>query len=192
MIVSSQALQAQRILAGRHPAAGSFLSHSIFSLSTISRHSQFDDLHGVSMGLFCPTHESKFSTPRCKYGNSLDGCDGKERATCAKVDSPLPPDDAGPELEIVKQILNYFLRNSKAADTLEGIARWRLLEEQVHRSFQQTELALTWLVEQGFLEEVKTVGSSRIFRLAPQGMEKTARFLAGEKSAQKDKKKPDQ
>jgi Fe2+ or Zn2+ uptake regulation protein len=108
------------------------------------------------------------------------------------VDSSLPPDDAGPELEIVKQILNYFLRNSKAADTLEGIARWRLLEEQVHRSFQQTESALAWLVKQGFLEEVETVGSSRIFRLAPQGHEKTARFLAGEKSAPKDKKKPEQ
>jgi DNA-binding PadR family transcriptional regulator len=91
----------------------------------------------------------------------------------------------------VKQILNYFLRNSKAADTLEGIARWRLLEEQVHRSFQQTESALAWLVEQGFLE-VETVGSRRIFRLAPQGQEKTARFLAGEKSAPKDKKKPEQ
>jgi hypothetical protein len=107
------------------------------------------------------------------------------------VDSSLPPDDAGPELEIVKQILNYFLRNSKAADTLEGIARWRLLEEQVHRSFQQTESALAWLVKQGFLEEVETVGSSRIFRLAPQGQEKTARFLAEEKSARTDKKKPE-
>lgn len=90
----------------------------------------------------------------------------------------------------MKQILNYFLRNSKAADTLEGIARWRLLEEQVHRSLQQTESALAWLVEQGFLEEVETVGSSRIFRLAPQGQEKTARFLGGEKSARKNKKKP--
>jgi hypothetical protein len=105
------------------------------------------------------------------------------------VDSALPPDDAGPELEIVKQILNYFLRNSKAADTLEGIARWRLLEEQVHRSFQQTESALTWLVQQGFLEEVETVGSSRIFRLAPQNQENAARFLSGEKSGPKPKKK---
>ena len=92
----------------------------------------------------------------------------------------------------MKQILSYFLRNSKAADTLEGIARWRLLEEQVHRSFQQTESALAWLVEQGFLEEVETVGSSRIFRLAPQSQEKTARFLAEERSARKDKKKPEQ
>ena len=142
----------------------------------------------ASMVLFCPTQANEFSTPRCKYSNSLEDRNGTQHATCSKVDSPLPPDDAGPELEIVKQILNYFLRNSKAADTLEGIARWRLLEEQVHRSFQQTESALAWLVEQGFLEEVETVGSSRIFRLAPQGQEKTARFLAGEKSAPKDKK----
>ena len=85
-----------------------------------------------------------------------------------------------------------FFAQLQSGRTLEGIARWRLLEEQVHRSFQQTESALAWLVEQGFLEEVETVGSSRIFRLAPQGQEKTARFLAGEKSAPKDKKKPEQ
>ena len=102
-------------------------------------------------------------------------------------DSPLLPEDSEPELEIVKQILNYFVRNPKAADTLEGIARWRLLEEQVHRSFQQTESALTWLVAQGFLEEVETVGSSQIFRLAPQHQTEAARFLA-EGREQQDKK----
>jgi hypothetical protein len=144
------------------------------------------------MGLFCPTPANRFSTPQGKCSNLLGSCNGTEHATSSRVDSSLPPDDAGVELEIVKQILNYFLRNSKAADTLEGIARWRLLEEQVHRSFQQTESALAWLVKQGFLEEAETVGSSRIFRLAPQGREKVARFLAGGKSVPKDKKKPEQ
>ena len=90
----------------------------------------------------------------------------------------MPSEDSEPELEIVKQILNYFVRNPKAADTLEGIARWRLLEEQVHRSFQQTESALTWLVAKGFLEEVETGGASQIFRLAAQHQAEAARFLA--------------
>jgi hypothetical protein len=111
---------------------------------------------------------------------SLFPLDGETLARGIKVDSdsPLPPDDSEPELEIVKQILNYFVRNPKAADTLEGVARWRLLEEQVHRSFQQTESALSWLVQQGFLEEVETVGSSRIFRLAVQRQAEAAHFLA--------------
>ena len=103
----------------------------------------------------------------------------------------MPSEDSEPELEIVKQILNYFVRNPKAADTLEGIARWRLLEEQVHRSFQQTESALTWLVAQGFLEEVETVGSNQIFRLAAQHQAEAARFLAEGREPQ-DKKNSEQ
>ena len=68
----------------------------------------------------------------------------------------------------MKQILNYFLRNPNAADSLEGITRWRLLEEQIHRSLRETDVALSWLVERGFLDEVKTPGAPPIFRLKPE------------------------
>lgn len=95
------------------------------------------------------------------------------------VDSPpQPPTDPVPEWEIVKQVLNYFVRNPHAADTLEGVARWRLLEEQVRRNFQQTEAAVTWLVSRGLLEEVATAGSSRIFRLNATAHSDAVRFLA--------------
>jgi hypothetical protein len=36
---------------------------------------------------------------------------------------------------VTKQIVSYFLRNPNAADTLEGIARWRLLEERIHQKY---------------------------------------------------------
>ena len=39
---------------------------------------------------------------------------------------------------IAKEILSYFLRNPQAADNLEGVARWRLLEQTVHRSVEET------------------------------------------------------
>ena len=66
------------------------------------------------------------------------------------------------------------------ADTLEGIARWRLLEERVSLSVRQTEAALKWLVEQGFIEELRPVGlRSSIFRLNPQRLKDTRQFLAG-------------
>jgi hypothetical protein len=80
--------------------------------------------------------------------------------------------------EVVGQILSYFVCNPNAADSLEGVARWRLLEECAHRNFQQTTAALNWLVSRGFLEEVRITGSSRIFRLDPAKREEAVRFLA--------------
>jgi hypothetical protein len=71
----------------------------------------------------------------------------------------------GADAAIVKQVLSYFMRNPKAADTLEGVARWRLLEEQIQNSIAQTEAALEWLVAQGLLEELPPRGSRRLFRL---------------------------
>jgi hypothetical protein len=65
----------------------------------------------------------------------------------------------------VKQILGYFVRNPKAADTLEGVARWRLLEEEIQNSIAQTEAALEWLVAQGLLEKLQPPGSRCVFRL---------------------------
>ena len=88
------------------------------------------------------------------------------------------PETSEPPLEIVREILDYFLRNPKAADTVEGVARWRLLEEHVRRSLQQTEMALAWLVAQGFLEEATISGSSRIFRLDAAHQASGIQFLA--------------
>jgi hypothetical protein len=91
------------------------------------------------------------------------------------VDSAEPE----PTWEAVKEILGYFVRNPKAADNLEGVARWRVMEEQVHRSLEQTEVALEWLLSEGYLQELETVSSGRIFRLNPDHQASAAHFLAG-------------
>jgi hypothetical protein len=65
----------------------------------------------------------------------------------------------------VRQILSYFVRNPGAADSLEGIARWRLLEESIHRSVQETERALSWLVKEGYLLAIPQLHASRLFQL---------------------------
>ena len=78
----------------------------------------------------------------------------------------------------MKQILSYFVRNPRGTDTLEGVARWRLLEEQVHRNLQETETALAWLVSRGFLQEAKTPGSGPVFRLDPEQRGGAVEFLA--------------
>jgi hypothetical protein len=73
------------------------------------------------------------------------------------------------------EIWNHFLRNPQAADSLEGIARWRLLDEVVYRSVQETEAALGWLVERGYLIESSTPGIKPIYRLNPDAAAKLVR-----------------
>jgi len=91
------------------------------------------------------------------------------------------------EPAIVRQILNYFLRNRSAADSLEGVARWRLLEEQIQRSLQETDAALKWLVAKGYLEEIKPAGSVPLFRLAPDRQAEALEFLEERNKAAKRK-----
>jgi hypothetical protein len=79
--------------------------------------------------------------------------------------------------EVAGEILSYFLRNPEAADNLIGIARWRLLEEAVHRTVAATEGALRWLLAQGYLLEIPVQGTENIFQLNPEKREEAERFL---------------
>jgi hypothetical protein len=83
--------------------------------------------------------------------------------------------------QLVREILSYFLRNPHAADTLEGIARWRLLEEAVHQSVEETNKALSWLVLKGFLHEMPVAGRNHVFRLNPERRPSAEAWLAQSK-----------
>lgn len=83
-----------------------------------------------------------------------------------------------PPPEIAEDILRYFLRNPRAADDLEGIARWRLAEVTIDRSVEETNHCLQWLVERGFLLKVSLAGSGEIFRLNPEERASAKSFLA--------------
>ena len=96
--------------------------------------------------------------------------------------------ESEPEWQIVRQVLSYFVRNPKATDSLEGVAHWRLLEEQVYRTVQQTELALSWLVVQGFLQEIPSPGSAPIFRLNLERGKDAVQFLAEQEQGPGDAK----
>ena len=67
--------------------------------------------------------------------------------------------------QIAGDILGYFLRSPEAADNLEGVARWRLLREAIHRSIEETSQGLEWLVRQGVLLKLATPGSEPVFCL---------------------------
>jgi hypothetical protein len=82
-----------------------------------------------------------------------------------------------PELEVSKEILSYFLRNPQAADDLEGVARWRLLNERIFRSVEETKNALEWLVKQGFLLKAAKSSTATIYRLNRQESTRAKSFL---------------
>jgi hypothetical protein len=69
------------------------------------------------------------------------------------------------ETDVARQILAYFLRNPDAADSAEGVARWRVMDEQVRNSVRETFVALKWLVAKGYLQESTSRSSGTIFRL---------------------------
>ena len=98
----------------------------------------------------------------------------------------MPRDHKELDHKIVKQVLGYFVENPKTADTLQGITRWRLLQERVQKSLRETEAAIAWLVEQGYLEEVVVAGAKEaIFRLNPQRRSDALRLLSKRKPARK-------
>lgn len=62
-------------------------------------------------------------------------------------------------------MLEFFLTTPKAADTVEGITRWRLLDVAVHHALNDTRKAVRFLAEKGFLKASQVTGSEDIFSL---------------------------
>lgn len=86
--------------------------------------------------------------------------------------------DTNPDAATVHDILGYFVRSPQAADTLEGIARWRLLDELITRKLDETQCALDWLVAQGYLLETRTAGAGLIYSLNPDRAHEAREFLS--------------
>ncbi|HEU5453647.1 MAG TPA: hypothetical protein VFU76_16735 [Terriglobales bacterium] len=67
----------------------------------------------------------------------------------------------------VIEVLEYFREHPDAADTLEGIARWRLLQRAITKTVRETNEAIRWLVAEGFLLERTSPATAPLFRLNP-------------------------
>src|SRR5262249_43961571 len=86
-----------------------------------------------------------------------------------------------PVPEQAAAVLQYFLQHPSVSDTLYGVARWRLLEETVHRGVDDVRAALAWLVSRGLLLEESTSGPEPVFRANPERIAEAqdlARWLA--------------
>lgn len=97
-----------------------------------------------------------------------------------------PEDD---DLKVARDVLRYFVRNPEAADTIEGVARWRLLDEKIHSNLLEVTRAMTWLAAQGLLVEDRLPSTRTAFRLNKQAMQKIQGLLQEEKPRRKSKKK---
>lgn len=64
-------------------------------------------------------------------------------------------------------MLRYFIQHPYAADDLEGITRWRLVEQVIRQRIEETRRALAWLVEHGYLQRSSGGGPAPVFSLNP-------------------------
>jgi hypothetical protein len=79
---------------------------------------------------------------------------------------------------MAREILRYFVRNPHAADSLEGVARWRLMDEVIRRKLDETEAALEWLTAQGYLTTSIAYDGTATFSLNPSPTKDVQQFLA--------------
>jgi hypothetical protein len=88
--------------------------------------------------------------------------------------------------EIARDVLAYFLRNPEAADDLEGVARWRLLQQSIERSVEETNRALEWLAERGYLVKTATPAAGAIYRLNTRNRPGAESFVTRHKASRRD------
>ncbi len=65
--------------------------------------------------------------------------------------------------QFTKEIMKYLETNPQAGDTLEGIARWWLLQQQVSDSVSAVHKALEQLKTKGFVEERKSPSGQTVY-----------------------------
>jgi Fe2+ or Zn2+ uptake regulation protein len=68
-----------------------------------------------------------------------------------------------PKSHVTKQVLKYLKENPQACDTLEGIARWWLLQQQVDDSVVAIHQALEELKKQGAISERKAPNGQTLY-----------------------------
>jgi hypothetical protein len=89
----------------------------------------------------------------------------------------VPNESQRPDEEVAREILRYFLRHPEAADSLAGIARWRLMQESVRHSVEKTGEALRWLIDEGYMREETRLATGQIFQLNSARRKAAEEFL---------------
>jgi hypothetical protein len=101
------------------------------------------------------------------------------------VDQEPTAERRAPRPRRAAEVLRFFLNNPHAADSLEGVVRWRLLRETIHRSVTEVDEALHWLVEQQLLITQTAPGVAPIFSLNNSRVREAQALVADETSEPK-------
>jgi hypothetical protein len=78
---------------------------------------------------------------------------------------------------MARDVLQYFVRNPQAVDSLEGVARWRLMDEIVRRTVDETRTSIGWLVERGYLTRNVAADGVSTFQLNAARIREAEAFL---------------
>jgi hypothetical protein len=81
------------------------------------------------------------------------------------------------EEKLLRDVLGYFLHNPQSADSLVGVAHWRLLDETIHHTLTETKGALEKLVADGYLKKVSASGSDPIYTLNSEKRQAAEQFI---------------
>lgn len=85
-----------------------------------------------------------------------------------------------------RRVLAYFLHHPETADSIAGLLRWRLLEDESRCGPERNEQALQWLLSKKYLREEPVPGGARVVMLDGSDLRRARRFVAAgrqEKSA---------
>jgi hypothetical protein len=85
--------------------------------------------------------------------------------------------DENADDEAIREILDYFVEHPHAADSVEGIAQWRLLQGVIGRKVVDTRSALEWLVKRELLVKAAVTGGAPIFSLNQGRADEAGKFL---------------
>jgi hypothetical protein len=85
-----------------------------------------------------------------------------------------------PAQAVIKEIMRYFVEHPHALDSLEGVARWRLLQQRIEDTVAETESALEWLVARGLVQRVDVSFGPPLFRVGEDSAADVERVLAEE------------
>lgn len=81
------------------------------------------------------------------------------------------------EDKLLRDVLTYFLHNPQSADSLAGVAHWRLLDETIHHTLTETKGVLERLVAEGYLKKVSAAGLDHIYTLNPEKQTEAEQFV---------------